>query len=189
MDAAARRTLQTDLRRLADGDRAAARPIFEALWPPCLGLARAMLPNADDAKDAAQAGLMKLFEQAPSFDAQRSGLGWALALVTFECRTLRKKRARRREDGSIDDHAFVAAANDVDAALAAAEDVARVVNAFVTLSDADQETLREFLDGERGADPAKRKRRQRALDRLRALVSPTAPSTGASTAEPGEPHA
>ena len=186
MDAAARRTLHADLRRLRDGDRAAARPTFEALWPPCVGLARAMLPNVDDAKDAAQAAMMKLFEQAPSFDEQRSGLGWALALVSFECRTLRKKRSRRREDGSVDDHAFAAASIDVDAGLAAAEDIARVVNAFVTLSDADQQTLREFLDGERGADPAKRKRRQRALDRLRALVSPTAPST---PAKPGEPHA
>ncbi len=186
MEAAARHQLNEHLRRLKGGDRAAARFVFDALWAPCLGLARGLLRGqADaDAKDAAQSALARLFEQAPSFDAARSGLGWALALVTWECRTLRKKRARTREDLSRDGVDGItnvnAAANaagfggDPLDQLVRAADVARVVDGFVALTEHDQSTLRALLDGDAAGDPALRKRRQRALTRLRALVLGTA---------------
>jgi len=167
MEAAGRLQLQRDLRRLADGDRGAAPAVFAALWPPCLELARRALRRDDDAEDAAQAALVKLFAAAPSFDAARSGLGWALALVTWECRTVRKKRARSKEEVKDVD---VGVESDVDAALDSAKDVEAVVRGFVVLDDADQQTLRALIDGEAAGDPAARKRRQRALDRLRALV-------------------
>lgn len=198
MDAAARTELNEHLRRLQGGDRAAARFVFEALWRPCYGLARGLLHHDDDAKDAAQSALVKLFEQAPSFDPTRSGLGWALALVTWECRTTRKKRARSREqltpDGAPVDTAFATAvdtagqrgrspAGDSLAQLVRAADVARVVDGFVALTDHDQATLRALLDGDTAGDSTQRKRRQRALDRLRALVlGPAAPA-------PGDPRA
>lgn len=163
MDAAARRQLQDDLRRLGDGDRAAASAVFAALWPSCLQLARQALKSDVDAEDAAQNALVKLFQQAPSFDATRSALGWALALVTWECRTIRKKRSRSKED-----------ARDVDVVAPVvvdnARDVEAVVRGFVELDARDQETLRALLDGAPAGDATSRKRRQRAIDRLRALV-------------------
>jgi RNA polymerase sigma-70 factor (ECF subfamily) len=181
MEAAARRSLQADLRRLADGDRAAARPVFDALWAPCLAFARSQLhshpQSDDDAKDAAQAALMRLFKEVAAFDDARSGLGWALALVTWECRTIRKKRARSRvvPMNDDDDGDAVVAPGDLLGDLLRAEDVARVAHAFVDLDDKDRETLHALLDGDAAGAPTLRKRRQRAIDRLRALVMPGAP--------------
>ncbi len=173
MDPAARRRLNTDLARLSDGDRAAAAPVFQALWPSCLQLARHALHNDADAHDAAQQALVKLFACAARFDRDRSALGWALALVTWECRTIRQQHRRRR----VDDGADVAAVADraaVDEAVFAridhAADVAAVVAAFVDLDAADKHTLTDLLDGAAAGTPRDRKRRQRAIDRLRALV-------------------
>lgn len=167
MDAAARRQLQDDLRRLGDGDRAAASAVYGALWPVCWSFAKKALRHDDDAKDAAQNALVKLFQQAPSFDETRSALGWALALVTWECRTIRKKRSRSREDAVV--VVDVAAPVVVDAIDNAAY-VAAVVEAFVALDPRDQQTLQRLLDGAPAGDATSRKRRQRAIDRLRALV-------------------
>jgi len=178
MDSAARHHLHDAMLRLKDGDRDAARPVFDILWGPTLALARASLGDDADAHDAAQQALMKLFAGAASFDPRRSALGWALALVTWEVRTLRTRRRRRREDAAVDvDTVGHPATGDVATTLARAEDVARVADAFVRLDARDQETLRAFLDGEAAGAPRERKRRQRAIDRLRALVlGPAAPS-------------
>lgn len=183
MDHAARRHLHDQMLRLKDGDRAAARPVFDALWGPCRALARAGLGDDADAADAAQQALAKLFSQAPSFDETRSALGWALALVTWEVRTTRTRRARRREDAAVDVAHIARAGADVADRLDAAADVARVADAFVHLDAADQATLRAFLDGAPAGEPRERKRRQRAIDRLRALVlGPVAPTA------PGDDH-
>ena len=93
-----------------------------------------------------------------------------------------------REDAAVDidavdsvDH--VRANVDVATTLARAEDVARVADAFVRLDARDQETLRAFLDGEAAGAPRERKRRQRAIDRLKALVlGPATPPL------PGDDH-
>ena len=183
MDAAARRTLQHDLRRLKDGDRAAARPVFDALWPACLALAKSQLRDDDDANDAAQTALMRLFHEVAGFDEARSGLGWGLALVTWECRTIQKKRTRTRSRSApLEDVVDVATPGDLLGDLVRAEDVRRVARAFVDLDDHDQQTLRALLDGDTAGHPTLRKRRQRALDRLRALLRPRPVPT------PGDPH-
>jgi DNA-directed RNA polymerase specialized sigma24 family protein len=169
MDTEARRRLNDAMLRLRDGDRTAARVVFDAHWPPCLALARAGLHHDADAHDAAQQALSKLFAQASSFDPTRSALGWALALVTFEVRTLRAKKTRRRED-DVDVAAVATAQSDVAAGLDRAAEVAAVAAAFVRLDEHDQATLRAFLDGNAAGAPAERKRRQRALAKLRALV-------------------
>jgi DNA-directed RNA polymerase specialized sigma24 family protein len=173
MDTETRRRLHEAMLRLKDGDRTAARVVFDALWRPCLALARAGLHHDADAHDAAQQALEKLFAQASSFDPTRSALGWALALVTFEVRTIRTRRTRRREDTVDVDAVGVAVAvppTDVAAALDHAAAVAAVAAAFVRLDEHDQATLRAFLDGNAAGAPAERKRRQRALAKLRALV-------------------
>jgi RNA polymerase sigma-70 factor (ECF subfamily) len=178
MDADAKRSLHEHLLALRDGDRRAAEPVFAALWPVCVGLARAALGNEADANDAAQQGLVKLFAGVSAFDASRSGLGWAIALVTWECRTIRRQRSRRRESGADDVVATTAAAGfDVDVALDRGEDVARVVGALVQLDARDQATLRACLDGDAAGDPASRKRRQRAIERLKALVFGAKPAS------------
>lgn len=180
MDHLARRRLHDEMVRLKDGDRRAARPVFDALWPVCLGVARAAVGDDADAHDVAQQALTKLFAGVSAFDPDRSAVGWALALVTWEVRTLRTRRQRRREDHAVDVATVATAPVDVAAVLTKAADVARVADAFVQLDARDQDTLRAFLDGDAAGAPRDRKRRQRAIDRLRALVlgTPTPPVPG-----------
>ena len=58
-----------------------------------------------------------------------------------------------------------------------AADVAVVAAAFVDLDAADQQTLTDLLDGVSAGGPRDRKRRQRALERLRTFVFGSAPAT------------
>lgn len=175
MNDAARTSLNHAVARLSEGDRSAAPAVFAALWSPCLQLARAALGNDADAHDAAQAALMKLFAEASRYDPQRSALGWALALVTWECRTVQQQRRRRRVDDGADLDTIATAPTSTIERLDKAADVARVAAAFIQLDAADQATLQRLLDGEAAGEPRERKRRQRALERLRALVLGPAP--------------
>jgi RNA polymerase sigma factor (sigma-70 family) len=82
--------------RLKDGDREAFRPAFAVLWP----LLRAFTEryaDAGDAEDAAQAAVIAVFARASEFDETRDGAAWALGIAAWECRTLRRRRQRRRE--------------------------------------------------------------------------------------------
>ena len=67
--------------RVADGDRAAFGPVFGALYPRVHAVCARITGNAADAEDAAQATMVKLFEQSHRYEAGRSALGWALALA------------------------------------------------------------------------------------------------------------
>src|SRR3954467_10338343 len=79
----------------ADGDRAALDPLFHALWPRCVAFAERMLGDRALAEDCAQDALVKLFGQLDRFDRERDALTWALAIATWEARTVRRRRARR----------------------------------------------------------------------------------------------
>ncbi len=97
MDAARRAQLRRSLAALAEGDRSALTPVFELSWPVLRELAVRLVGPAD-AEDAAQQALLKLAERAPAYDASREALPWMLAFVANECRTIRKRTLRRRED-------------------------------------------------------------------------------------------
>ncbi len=86
------------MRRLAEGDRSAFDPVFNVLWPSALSVAVRMLGPGQDAEDAAQEALAKLFARADHYDPARPALPWALTFVSWECRTIQKRRARRREE-------------------------------------------------------------------------------------------
>ncbi len=155
------------LARLADGDRSAFSPAFAQLRPPIERLCRSLLENDADADDATQEALKKIFERASDYDASRPALPWALALAGWECRTLRKKRTRRREaafeptDEPSDDQAETRAV-ELDLARAA-------LTALGELSEPDREVLlATFWDEDLDLPGATvRKRRSRALSRLR----------------------
>ncbi len=180
MDPAVRRRLSLDVARLGAGDRSVASSVFTTLWPLCLQLARAALHNEADAHDAAQNALMKLFAEVARFDPARSAVGWALALTTWECRTIRQQHRRRRVDDGADLDVIAGAIRvdaDVIDRLTHAADVAVVAAAFVDLDAGDQQTLTDLLDGVSAGGPRDRKRRQRALERLRTFVFGSAPAT------------
>jgi RNA polymerase sigma-70 factor, ECF subfamily len=151
----------------ADGDRAAVDPLFHALWPAAVGYATRFLGNATLAEDVAQDALVKLFGQLDRFDRERDALTWVLTHTTWQCRTARRKVARRGEqsttiEDAIDDRTrleereLVHAALDTLAALAPRD--RDVIAAVLT----DDDELRRAL-----APATFRKRLERALDRLR----------------------
>jgi RNA polymerase sigma factor (sigma-70 family) len=162
--------------RLADGDRDAFDPLYDVLWPVFLRFARRALAGSPDAEDAAQGALMKVFSRACELDPDRDALSWALGIVAYECRTLRKKAHRRREDMADPETWASRPATGLTAedALIARdlEDAAEQI--LGTLRPEDAETLRLVAGGERPegvAAPTFRKRVERALSRLRTAWS------------------
>jgi RNA polymerase sigma factor (sigma-70 family) len=162
--------------RLADGDREAFGPLYEVLWPVLFGFARRALAGSPDAEDAAQSALMKLFSRASDFDPARDALSWALGIVAFECRTLRKKVQRRRElPDEPESGAWNASTESSPEDMLIARDLeAAAAEVLGTLRPEDATTLRLVAEGERPegvAGPTFRKRVERALSRLRAAWS------------------
>src|SRR5262245_57886815 len=96
MDRSSLTELQTQMERLADGDRSAFHPVFTLLRPLLHRFAARHL-RPEDAEDAAQDVLVKIFSRASEFDPARSALAWALGIASYEIRTIRKRRMRRRE--------------------------------------------------------------------------------------------
>ena len=175
MDAAARAALNAAMGRLARGDRAAFSPVFETVAPVVRRLCRQQLTNEADADDAAQAALIKLFERAPDFDPDRDALGWALSIAWWECRSVRT--ARRRHLERCDDRAApdaLAADHDAEQLLIDSEADAILTAALGDLSPADRDALAHALTHDGALTPAARKRKQRALSRLRSLLLRTA---------------
>ena len=155
--------------RLAEGDRAAFTPVFRALWPRVQRLCLRLTRSGADAEDAAQQAMEKILSRASEYDPDRAALPWALGIAGWECRTLRKRRERRREIS--DEVAPLAydgrpSAEDV---LAERDLIAATMDALGTLSPSDQETLlATYFERASSADGATlRKRRERALTRLR----------------------
>lgn len=161
-------TLDASMARLAQGDRSAFTPVFQALWPRTLRLCTSILEHDADAADAAQQALAKILERASEYDPNRPALPWALGVATWECRSSLKRRARRREV-VVDDSALGATSDPEDDGVER-QLVEAAVTALGTLSDADKETLLATFWEEAASvgGATLRKRRERALGRLRA---------------------
>lgn len=151
--------------RLADGDRAVFASVFEQLWGPVHQLCNALLRNEADASDAAQEAMQKILERCSDYDKSRPALPWALAIAGWECRTIRRKRTRRREVEP-EQHRSGAPLQDE---LIQRDLTAAAVTALGELSAADRETLLATFWDEAApvAGATLRKRRERAIERLR----------------------
>lgn len=153
--------------RVANGEREACDPLFRELWPIMVRFCGALLKHPADAQDAAQQAMLKIFTRAGDYDRTRAALPWALGIASWECRTLRKKRQRRRE-AVLEPSA--PAANTVTESDFARQDLEQAaVEALGTLADRDREALHAaFWDEDTAAGGAtQRKRKERALTRLR----------------------
>jgi RNA polymerase sigma-70 factor, ECF subfamily len=168
MAGAAEETLDASMARLARGDRSAFTAVFQALWPRTLRLCSGILKNDADAADAAQQALTKILERASEYDPRRPALPWALGIASWECRTLLKRRTRRREVTT--DDPLLGAISDAQEDVVERQLVEAAVTALGTLSDADKETLLSTFWEEAASvgGATLRKRRERALVRLRA---------------------
>lgn len=157
--------------RVATGDRAAFARLFEELWPIvrrfCINMMRADI----DADDAAQEAMMKIFSRATHYDTSRPVLPWALTIVAWECRTLMQKRRRRRESPT--DNMPEPSGNATADELAQREISAGIEAALSHLSISDRAVMHAaFWQHDETAGlttAAQRKRRQRALERLRVI--------------------
>ncbi len=79
--------------RLAEGDRTAFEPLYRALRPRALRVARRRL-SPDVADDVAQSALERVFFRASEFEAGRACLPWFYAVVANEVRGVTRKRER-----------------------------------------------------------------------------------------------
>jgi RNA polymerase sigma-70 factor (ECF subfamily) len=174
VDQAERKHLNEMLARLKDGDRDAVHPVFDRLHPLLRRFCGRHL-RPEEAEDAAQEALVKLFAQAARYDPSRDGVAWALTLAAFEVRTVRRRAQRRREDaiepatrdGHPDPHPTPEAQAIASSQEAWLEDV------LGSLSPADADTLRAYAQDERPAGVAAatfRKRVERGLLRVRRLL-------------------
>jgi RNA polymerase sigma-70 factor (ECF subfamily) len=156
------------LGRLGDGDRSVVSSVFNRLWSPILRFCQSLLKNEADAADAAQETMAKIFERASDYDRARPALTWALAIAAWECRTVQRRRFRRREEPEA--HLPEAAVDLAEPALIRRDLTRAALTALNELPESDRETLlATFLEEAATVTGATlRKRRERALDRLRA---------------------
>jgi RNA polymerase sigma-70 factor (ECF subfamily) len=152
--------------RLAEGDRSAFEPVFSTLWPILRRFAARALPEAAEGDDAAQSALINIFARAAEFDASRDALAWSVGIAAYECRTLRKARARRREN-------FVSVAPDQvewrtpEDAVIDQDLIAAATDVLGGMRPMDVETLLAAAHGQRDPSATFRKRLERALQRFR----------------------
>jgi RNA polymerase sigma-70 factor, ECF subfamily len=153
--------------RLAEGDRSAFTAVFQILRPPVLRLCNSMLKNEADAADAAQQALEKVLTRCSEYDRRRPALPWALAIAAWECRTLLRKKSRRRE--LPEEQAPEALAAGSEDEVAERQLMGAAVDTLGELSAEDCEALvATFWEEAASVSGATlRKRRERALKRLR----------------------
>lgn len=171
MDPHRRKAIQEAILRLADGDRSAMPSLVEQLWPVLLSYASRGLRDVQAAEDVAQEVLMRISSRVSELDRTRDPLSWAFGIATFQILTQRKRQLRRRETLVGDTMPeFSASAPSIEDSVIVAEVHAALADALGQLSPEDMEHLGLLERARVGpATPAMRKRRERALDRLRAI--------------------
>jgi RNA polymerase sigma-70 factor, ECF subfamily len=171
MDAARRKSIHEAMVRLSDGDRAAFDVLLDDLWPVILSFAQRGVGSVADAEDIAQEVFYKICARIAAFDRQRDGLSWAFGIASYEIMTHRRRAQRRRE--VYDETSFATSIDSAatpEAQLLARELEAAFAEAVGTLSEEDRLYLGLVGLGPAGAVGATvRKRKQRALERLRTL--------------------
>lgn len=162
--------------RLAGGDRSAIASTFAAIHPVVSRFCERLLRNDADADDATQLALERVFERITTYDATRHALPWILGIAAWEIRTIRRRDSRtRKRSAEMVEHEL----RGVDAgpeATAISREVLSAVNEIIdSLPENDRETLRRVVQQELSVmleanDATFRKRKERALGRLRSLL-------------------
>ncbi len=172
------RELDALMARLAEGDRRAFDPLFRALHPRAVRVARARLGLVTGdrealAEDVAQAALVRVFARATEFEQGRPVLPWFYAVVANEIRAV--TRARDARHGALDEglEATLIASDDPERLLADRELHAALDLAIVALDAPSADAIASLLGRAARPDVAKaafRKRVSRAYARLRVLL-------------------
>lgn len=170
--------------RLAEGDRSAFDPLFSALRPRAVRVAR-MRVDPQRADDVAQTALLKVFARASEFEAGRPVLPWFYAIVANEIRAVtRGKLLRSQVPLEADDgrtHEIEDRSEDPEARAIARELEVALDRAIETLDPRSAEAIAMMLGRtdrptvEASASTAFRKRVSRAYARLRLALSGARP--------------
>jgi RNA polymerase sigma factor (sigma-70 family) len=158
--------------RLAEGDRAAYPELLRELWPVLRAFVQRGVRHEQDAEDVAQEVFLRICSRISDFDCTRDGLSWAFGIASYQIMTHRRRQQRRRESFS---HAQLDRQLDdgptLDALLIQRELTSALTQTIGELSAGDHAALGLLTsDSAREVqDPAQRKRRQRAMVRLRDL--------------------
>lgn len=163
--------------RLAGGDRTAIGRAFQLLHPLVQRFCLRLIGNRTDSDDATQQALERIFERISTYDPSRHAIPWALALATWEVRTIRRRtwRAKNRQS-TTDENAVVGRLPDPEATAMSRQVLAAVGEAIEDLGDTDREVLMQVIEREvipelEGLNDATfRKRKERAMGRLRSLL-------------------
>ena len=123
--------------------------------------------NEADAEDASQVTMQKLFGQVGSYDHQRPALAWVLTIAAWECRTFRQRAARSKTVALELADALRDSDPSPEEQLMRRDLQAAVRFAIEELAENDQETLQQVLNEVNETSNTHRKRKQRALARLR----------------------
>ena len=170
MPVVAETSIDALMARLSSGDRAAFEPLFHALHPRALRLARARLP-AHRADDVAQTAMLKVFAHAHRFVPSHPALPWFYAIVSNEVHAAR--RQLHRDAGSDDSDLHPSTGRNPEDALLARELTLALEQAIESLDDQAAHAIRSQLgEAERpSVSPVTyRKRVSRAYARLRLLL-------------------
>jgi RNA polymerase sigma factor (sigma-70 family) len=171
MDSPRRKAIHDAMVRLSDGDRSAMRALVDELWPVILAFARRSVGHEQDAEDVAQEVFLRICSRIADFDRNRDGLSWAFGIASYEIMTHRRKQSRRRETpGDAELLARPDPAASQEDAVIGQELAAALRQALTNVSDADRAHLvpANAVAAEVPSNTL-RKRRQRALDRLRTV--------------------
>ena len=172
MDPERRKALHVAISRLADGDRSAMKELVHTLWPVLLDFARRSVRQEQDAEDIAQEVFYRICSRAAEFDRDRDGLSWAFGIASYEILSHRRKQQRLHRTLQPFDFATVP-----DPGCSQEEQTIRVQlkSALATVLG-EISVSEQALLGLNGGGPlanvsalALRKRRQRALDRVRTV--------------------
>lgn len=171
MDLARRKTIHEAIVRLSNGDRAAFPHLMEELWPVILSFTRRAVAE-QDAEDVAQQVFVNICARISDFDRARDGLSWAFGIASYEIMTHRRRLGRRKETfGKANLIGSADSAESPEEALIRRDLSAALQTAIGELSEADRLALGLLGVSEpaesRGA--TLRKRRQRAIERLRTV--------------------
>ena len=172
MDAARRKIIHDAMVRLSDGDRTAFDVLLDELWPVVLAFAQRGVGWSTDAEDVAQEVFFRICARIADFDRRRDGLSWAFGIASHEILTHRKKLQRRREVHDDASLAARAAGGATQEDVLMDQEIRRAFEQAVgALTDDDRRALGLMPATETNGLPSAtlRKRKQRALDRLRTL--------------------
>lgn len=153
--------------RLADGDRSAVRELLTRLWPVLLLFARRGVGHEQDAEDVAQEAFLRICSRIADFDRTRDGLSWAFGIAKYEVMTQRQRRRRHREVSAPLELALVQDPQPSQEAALLERDLLLALEQ--ALGSLTQEDRKLFNTGVQAQAATVRKRRQRAIERLRSV--------------------